>query len=120
MVQNYWREYFNTIDSFIKTYSGYHVYILDMQAYLVKLQLGLDISKYDLINDGNMGYRGSYKYIDEIDNYCKNNDCIFFIDSMDFILGNGQTNQDIINYFSSNNYKIFSSNTVNVYVNKLK
>ena len=43
-------------------------------AYLVKLDVGVPVNKYDLINRGNMGH-DDYLYLKEIENICNKEDC---------------------------------------------
>lgn len=56
------------------------LYFLADYAYLFKLHNGIELNKYDLINEGNMGYKGSFKYIDEISKTCLDKKCVFIID----------------------------------------
>ena len=60
----YINTYFNDVKFYTNKYKDYRVYILDPIAYTIKLELDRPIDKYDLINNGNMGYKGEYKYID--------------------------------------------------------
>ena len=112
------REYFSLVKNVYKEYSGYRVFLLDSRAYMAKLELGLKISKYDLINDGNMGYGGSYKYIKEISDYCLNNNCVFVVNNEEVSKEIGQTSKEIVSYISSHYELISSSNLNNLYVNK--
>ena len=121
MVPNHWDNYFSVLDNKLKNCSGYRVYILGTLAYLYKLELNLDIDKYDLINDGNMGYGGSLKYIKDLVisninvNYCKNNKCVFVVDKEDIGENRNQTNQKIINFVMDNGFKDSVYNTIMVY-----
>ena len=91
-----------------------NVYILSEYAYIVKLYSDLSINKYDLINDGNMGYNGSDRYISEIVANCKVNSCLFVLGSEN----ENQTNVDILKYVSSNYfYKGLLLNHFEVYDN---
>ena len=115
-VPNYLNGYFKYINKEKNNYKGYRIYILDSRAYLIKLELGLKINKYDLINNGNMGYKGSDKYIKEIRNYCKKNKCAFFINYEK----TEQINKEIINYITKNYRQATSTsqdNLDNIYIN---
>ena len=61
----------------IDKYPEYTPYLFGYFAYLTKLTYEIPINKYDIINNGNMGYGGYKQYIEEIDQYCQNNKCIF-------------------------------------------
>ena len=98
-MQRYLVSYFKFMNNQINNYSDYRLYILESRAYLVKLELGIKINKYDLINNGNMGYKGDFKYIDEIDNYCKKNKCVFFInENTKYFKEIKQRNKNIVSY----------------------
>lgn len=114
---NFMENYFDTIKSYKESYPNYRIYILDSRAYLAKLELNIPINKYDLINNGNMGYKGSHKFINEIDNYCENNKCLFIVNREEIEEGINQTNQDIISYVAKKYQQISSSNIVYIYIN---
>ena len=115
---NYFYNYFKYIEQQRKNYKGYRIYLLDSRAYLVKLELGWKINKYDLINNGNMGYKGSEKYIKEIDKYCKKHKCVFMLNESDNNKEVGQTNKEIINYVIKEYRQVSSSNLDNIYTNQ--
>lgn len=106
---------------YIEEYSEYKPYIFTNMAYLIKLDIDYPINKFDLINNGNMGYNGNKRYIEEIDDYCKDEKCIFFINELEMNdkAGN-QTNQNILHHFSDIKVykKIYTSNIINVYINQ--
>jgi len=92
-----------------------HIYIFSKNAYYIKLKSKYKIDKYDLINDGNMGYKGSNKYIKEIDKYCKKNRCMFILDTFETKTHN-QTNSSIMKY--SKKYKLKENiGRFNIYTN---
>ena len=111
--------YFDTIDKYTKEYSDYKLYLFDTRAYVGKLEFNMQINKYDLINDGNMGYHGSYKYLEEIKDYCRSNNCLFIVNAKEGMEDLNQSNKDIIKYVMNNYYNISSSGLENVYVNKM-
>ena len=111
--------YFDTIDRFRNKYSDYRLYLFDTRAYTGKLEYDIDIDKYDLINDGNMGYNGCYKYLESIKKYCKVNKCLFIVNVKEATKNINQSNKYIIKYIMSNYYNISSSGLENVYVNKM-
>ena len=113
-IQNYLTDYFKYIYKYKEKYKNYNLYIIDSRAYLVKLELDIKINKYDLINNGNMGYKGSRKYIKEINKKCTTKKCIFFVSGDKEIK---QINKDIPKYISKKYKQINSSNLDNIYIN---
>ena len=88
------------ITNFIKKEKSYDsLYVVDDFSYLIKINLNADITQYDLLNNGNMGYRGSRRIISEINNYCLNNKCMFIV--KDYV-ENTQLNHNIYNYVVDN------------------
>jgi len=62
-----------------------------------------------------MGYKGSNKYIKEIDKYCKKNRCMFILDTFETKTHN-QTNSSIMKY--SKKYKLKENiGRFNIYTN---
>ena len=102
----------------IAKYKNYTPYIFGRFAYIMKLNHGTRITKYDIINNGNMGYNGADKYIKEIDDYCQKNKCLFVInDQEDSISITIQTNMKILKYVQDNYRGIYNSNLFSVYIN---
>ena len=56
-----------------------YVYFFSANAYWVKLNINYPITKYDMICNGNIGYKGDFKYIDEVNNYCSSHRCMFVL-----------------------------------------
>lgn len=113
----YIKTYFNDVKFYTNKYKDHRVYILDPIAYTIKLELDKPIDKYDLINNGNMRYKGEYKYIDEIDENCSNNKCLFFVVNEYALMPLNQTNRSIIRYVDSKYFKVLSTGGYNIYVN---
>lgn len=91
-----------------------HIYFLDNYSYFVKLNINYPLNKFDLINNGNMGYHGSQKYIEEIDNQCKLSSCLFIISR---VQPNDQTNKDILNHVTSVYNKTDEIKQFDIYTN---
>ena len=93
-----------------------YVFFFSDLVYLSKLDTNNTLNKYDLINDGNMGYNGEKKYISEITDICSKKSCYFIIDTqyVDVInkkkklVSTNQINLNIIKYVN-NNYKLVRS-----------
>ena len=118
LIYNIVEDYIDLTDEYITKYEDYQPYVLTNTAYQIKLNLDYEINKFDLINNGNMGYKGGKGYIKEIDNYCKDNKCIFFINKLELNDDYGnQTNQVILKYVDKEYTKLYSSNTINIYKN---
>ena len=82
-------------------------------AYLIKLDMNIQINKFDLINNGNMGYKGEYKIINELENKCSNNKCMFILSNIDV---NNQVNKTILEYVKDNYNYVDTVNIFDVYV----
>lgn len=110
--------YINQMDNFIKKFPNDNLYILGNYSYLVKLSLDIPINKFDLINNGNMGYDGARKYIKEIKETCQKEECLFIVNEKelkkeDFI----QTNYEILKFVTTEYPKIYSASAFGVYHN---
>ena len=94
------------------------IYLLTANAYEIKMNTSYKINKFDLINNGNMGYNGSIKYIKEIENNCDNNSCLFILYKYDVPKNPKyiQINTDILNYVSSNYQKEEEIDVFDIYV----
>ena len=74
------------------------IYIFSEYAYILKLYSNLSINKFDLINNGNMGYNGSKRYIEEVSSNCYDHSCLFILGSVN----ENQTNDDVLEYVRNN------------------
>jgi len=81
-----------------------YCYFFSAHAYLVKLELGIRINSFDLINNGNIGYKGDMKIIEDVDNFCSNHSCLFVLDS--FVFEGSQLNKKIIKYVKDEYEKV--------------
>ena len=82
-----------------------HIYFFSKNAFYVKLHAGYPLDKYDMICNGNMGYNGSVRYIEEINEYCDNHSCMFILYRYEFENKLTQTNREIFGYVMDN-YKM--------------
>jgi hypothetical protein len=118
IIEPYVDDGISSIEEYISSNSGLYdndynnLYIFVDIAYLIKLDMDIQINKYDLINNGNMGYKGEYKIINELEDRCTTNKCMFVLSSTD--VGN-QLNEDILNYVKDNYTKIDSVNIFDIY-----
>jgi len=81
------------------------IFIVNDLAYLLKLEANLKLTKYDLLNDGNLGKNGHLKIIEGIDEFCNSNECIILMCKKEINNNTlSQTNQDIITHVA-NTYK---------------
>lgn len=111
-------DYVSSAKEYIDKYDDYTPFIFGRISYLMKLNINIPVTKYDIINDGNMGYNGANRYIEEIDNYCKDNKCVFIInDNEEDLSKTVQTNIKILNYVKNNYNSIYKSNIFSVYIN---
>ena len=74
------------------------------------------LNKYDLINNGNMGYDGVSRYIEEIDEYCSENKCLFILENRGEESTN-QTNVDILKYVEDNYMQNIGGSIYKIYSN---
>ena len=111
-------DYVEDAKGYIERYKNYKPYVFGRFSYLMKLNFNVPITKYDIINNGNMGYNGAKRYIDEIDNYCNDNKCLFIMnDNEKDISITIQTNMEILEYIKNNYMGIYNSNLFSVYIN---
>ena len=97
----YFKEYLDTIITYLDDNKDKKIFITNKNSYLIKLEANLPITKYDLLNDGNLGSSGSTGIINEIENICKNNQCAFLLDEKEVFTQNheySQYNTSIMKY----------------------
>lgn len=116
MVSNYLESTVNEVSRIIDRYEGYRYYVLGNLSYVVKLSLDDKIDKFDLINNGNMGYDGVSRYIEEIDEYCSENKCLFILENRGEESTN-QTNVDILKYVEDNYMQNIGGSIYKIYSN---
>ena len=71
VLMNELHEYLDGID---------YYYFVNYYGYLYKLYYDIPITQYDLWNEGNMGYKGLEKRINEVSEMCEEKQCLFFVD----------------------------------------
>lgn len=95
------------------------VYLFTQNSYQIKMNTSYQLNKFDLINNGNMGYYGSVRYIKELEDYCLDNRCLFIVykyEIDDNNLNSNQTNIDIINFIYANYSKKEDIDVFDIYV----
>lgn len=115
--ESYILEKTRLLSEYIDDYDEY--YFLFVNNYAIKLYNNMDIDKYDLLFDGNLGYHGDIRVIQKINNNCKKNSCVFLVDKIkfkkyvqfsrkiyDYVLGN-------YNYIDENDYFMVYDNQKN-------
>ena len=96
-----------------------YVYFFSANAYYVKLNINYIITKYDMINNGNMGYHGGAYYMDEINDYCDSHSCIFILYQYEFRENNvSQTSQELVDYVKNTYTKFDNFDSFDIYVSK--
>ena len=93
------------------------IFIIDMYAYLLKLETFTEINKFDLLNDGNLGKNGEIKIINEIDKMCQKEKCIFLLNQIELNNRISQYNKDILNYIDKNYQIIEKIEGLTIYTN---
>lgn len=97
-----------------------HIYLFSKNAYYIKLEAKYDLDKFDLINDGNMGYNGEERYIEEIFDYCNVNSCMFVLYKYEFNNEINQTNKNIVEFVHYNYNKKEELEWFYVYTNNIE
>lgn len=96
-----------------------YIYLLTQNSYEIKMNTSLKINKFDLINNGNMGYQGSVHYLKEINNNCSNQKCMFILYKYEFEAGNiSQTNKRIVNSIKDNYLLKEEYGDFDIYINQ--
>lgn len=94
-----------------------HIYFFSKNAFYVKLNVSYPLDKYDMICNGNMGYNGSVRYIQEINDFCSDNKCMFILYKYEFDNEIVQTNRDIVQNVIDN-YRFYETvHWFDIYVN---
>lgn len=95
-------EYIKDVSNYLKN-NQEKIFIIDMSAYLIKLEANLPINKYDLLNDGNLGKNGQYKIINDFKNICQKEKCTFLLRKEELTDKElSQYNQEIYSYIIDN------------------
>ena len=119
ITRNFPLKIFVPIENYIEENKDKKIFIFSSFSYIVKLDLKMDINKYDLINKGNMG-KDEDKYIKEIDNICSKEECLFMLNPEEF---DGEVNQlyKPLKDYVVNNYELVTDEIYfyNVYGNKV-
>ena len=76
-------EYINMLTNYVKN-GDKNTFIIDSPGYLVKLELGRKIDKYDLTLTGNLGKNGTSRVINELDEKCKVEKCTFILNDYSY------------------------------------
>ena len=85
-----------------------YAFLLTRNSYAIKLYCDIPIGQYDLLLNGNMGYHGSERITKEIEDICKQNTCVFFVEDMSSEK-DGQFSKKIY-YYVLNRYQRKSGN----------
>ena len=89
---------------------------LGTNAYFIKLNLELPINKFDNINNGNLGYHGEEKYINDLKQQCLKKSCFFIFEDAEATgKRRSQTNRQILNYIKKSYNQIYSSSSFDIY-----
>lgn len=112
----------NTVNSIniVKEYienNEERTFIIDMCAYLIKLETSIPIDKYDLLNDGNLGRNGETKIIKEIDETCQKEKCTFLLNENEIDNRISQYNQEILKYINKSYQRKTKIGDITIYKN---
>lgn len=106
----------NVIKEYIENNEG-RIFIIDMYAYLLKLETSIPIDKFDLLNDGNLGKNGETKIIKEIDEICQKEKCTFLLNENEIDNRISQYNQEILKYVNNSYQKRTKIGDITIYKN---
>lgn len=87
--------------------------------YLYKLYYNIPITVYDLWNEGNQGYHGIDKRIQEVDKICRKEKCIFVVGS-DVVADEKFQGRKFYHYIIENYHKSDEFDTFIIYSNSLE
>lgn len=105
----------NEVSDYLKN-SSKHTFIIDGDAYIYKLNTGIKINKYDLLNNGNLGKNGEKKIIKDFERICKKEECTFLVYD-EKIEKDMQLNKEIIKYIKNNYTKEGNIYYIGIYKN---
>lgn len=108
-LMDYYQEYLKDFDNYY--FTGHY-------SYMYKLYHDIPIGEFDLWNEGNYGYNGIEKKIKELDEKCKNEECIFIVNK-DYGLSKTSQLYKICNYVLENYYYIDEIPEGYVYSNRV-
>lgn len=74
-----------------------NLFVFSSQAYFLKLSQKQKLNKFDLINNGNMGYKAHIGYIEDIESMCRKQNCVFIVENRQDGK-HSQTNKEIFEY----------------------
>lgn len=94
-----------------------NLFVLASGSYFFKLSQKQELNKFDLINNGNMGYKAEDGYINDIKNICLNSKCVFIVEKYSSNKIRGQANDKILKYPEENYGLIYSLERFDVYIN---
>lgn len=94
-----------------------YAFLLTRNSYAIKLYCDIPIGQYDLLLNGNMGYRGSERITKEIEDTCKQNTCVFFVEDMSSEK-DGQFSKKIYHYVLNRYQKKSGNDSFFIYDNK--
>ena len=95
-------------------------FIISPDSYLTKLYLGININKYDLLLNGNMGFNGNKRIIKELNDICNKNKCTFHVSKNIIFNKKNQFSKEIYDYVintytltqGSSYYDIYKNNNI--------
>lgn len=100
-LHNHKIEHLFPTEEYIKKNLNNNIFIFSSNAYLLKINMGIKLTRFDLINKGNMGLYPE-TLIEEINDLCINNeDCIFLLRPEEFTMKYSQLDERFFDYVLS-------------------
>ena len=95
-------------------FSGYH-------GYMYKLYYDVSINDYDLLLNGNVGYMGVNKRLEEINQICNEEVCLFILDDYSNLMLNPQSQSyKFYSYVVKNYNQVTSYDIFDIYTNYIE
>jgi len=116
-IKNYLNNYKTSLER-AKELEYDNLFVFSGHTYFLKMSQNQTLNKFDLINNGNMGYKSYKGYIEEIEDICKNKRCVFIIEMYENYSYLGQTNKQIVEYPKENAMLKYQIGQFQIYKNE--
>ena len=102
-------------DVISSTKDGDYYFIIGPEAYFIKLYSGDVISKYDFLLNGNMGYHGDRRVIQDISQMCFDHQCQFYVSKGIVFSADNQFSKEVYDYVLNHYQFVNGSSYFDIY-----